>query len=687
MGVTMISRIIFGSLAVLVCLNLTSRVLAAPKVVLAAAERRPYIGETLPNRGYVHQIVKEAFEREGLEVEIQFFPQARARAIARNGGVDGLLPVHGSSEMAQDFILSAPFPGDQMGLLKRKDRHFDLQEHLVDQPAKLLEQLTPFRIGVVRGGLTAGLVDQSQHLQTEQVSSDVLNLEKLYRNRIDLALMDKYTAADLMVSQLPHMIGQLDFVQGIFAKADFHIAFSKERERATTVRDAFDRGLRQLITEGRLQKILAYHGLAGIQRSSTNKRTLRIGAVANPHLLTLKRMSPLFEQQNPDIELQWLVLDEPILRLRTQSDLAISEGLFDVMAIGPYEAKNWAERGWLTAIDRFPAEYSVGDLITPVRQSLSFRDVLYALPLYAESSMTYFRKDLFKKAGIQMPESPSYVDIRDFAAKIHDPENRVYGICLRGNAGWGANMALVTTMVNTFGGRWFDLEWNPVLDTKPWHQALSFYRELLQQYGPPEPDKFDYNRILELFAEGRCGIWIDATSFAEALSDPLRSKVHDKLGWTNAPTANTPIGARWLWAWGLSIPESSKAKEASMRFILWATSRDYIQGVAQAEGQVAVPPGTRHSTYAAAYHEAVPFGASVYEAINAANPAHPTLEPVPYQSIQYVDIPEFASMGTRVGEKVKHVLKGELSVEQALQQSQVLVREQMNISGYRRHRR
>lgn len=673
-----------SSFLALIFLCVSAQVVAQPKVVLAATERHPYIGQTLPERGYVHQLVTEAFKKSGWDVDIRFYPQARALAMARNGGVDGLLPVYASSELEKQFRLSAPFPGDRVGLMKRKDRDLGLETGTGLSSAELLEKLAAFRFGVVRGAITGTLFDQADTLTKELISSDVLNLEKLFRRRIDLAVIDKFTAADLMVNRFPHMIGHLEFIPSVLAEADFHIAFSNQSARLDSISRAFDDGLKKLAEEGRLQSILADHGLASSdQTAATGKTKVIIGAVANPHLINLQRVSGQFERQNPDIELEWRVLDEPILRLRTQSDLAIADGRFDVMAIGPYEAKNWARRGWLTPLS-LPESYRIDDLVPSVRKALSYSGRLYALPLYAESSMTYYRKDLFEAAGIQMPGAPTYAEIRQFAAKIHDPERGVYGICLRGTAGWGANMALITTMINTFDGRWFDQQWNPKLDTQAWQDALNLYRDLLQNYGPPEPHLLDYNRVLTLFSEGHCGIWVDATSFAESLSNPSSSIVGKNLGWANAPIAKTPTGSRWLWVWGLAIPAFANEKDAAMRFITWATSKEYIDTVARSEGWLAVPPGTRHSTYSAAYRDKVPFGDAVYKAITSVDPENPTHKQVPYQGIQYVDIPEFSSLGTRVGRKVEQVLNGQLSVEQALEQSQELVRKQMEASGYLR---
>src|SRR4051794_4511001 len=220
---------------------------------------------------------------------------------------------------------------------------------------------------------------------------------------------------------------------------------------------------------------------------------LTIATVNNGDMIVMQKLSNKFEQANPDIKLDWVVLEENVLRQRVTTDIATKGGQYDIMTIGTYEVPIWAKQGWLSPMDNLPADYDVADVIKPVREGLSYQDKLYALPFYAESSMTYYRKDLFQKAGITMPDKPTYDQIKDFAAKVHDPEHQVYGICIRGKPGWGENMAIVDTMVNTFGGQWFDKNWNTKIDTPEWRNAVTTYVDLLKKYGPPGASSNGFN--------------------------------------------------------------------------------------------------------------------------------------------------------------------------------------------------
>lgn len=409
---------------------------------------------------------------------------------------------------------------------------------------------------------------------------------------------------------------------------------------------------------------------------------LVIATVNNGHMIEMQKLTPEFEKANPGIKLKWVTLEEGVLRQRVTTDIATKGGQFDVMTIGLYEAPIWSKKGWLKPIAT-DAAYDVDDLLPAIREGLSYEGKLYAAPFYAESSMLMYRKDLADKAGVQLGERPTWEQVKAFAAKVHDPKAGVYGMCLRGKPGWGDNMALVTTMVNTWGGQWFDMAWKPQLESKPWKDAITFYVDLMKQYGPPGASANSFNENLALFNEGKCAQWVDATIAASFISDPKQSKVADKVAFAQAPTAVTPKGANWLWSWNLAIPSSSTKNEAAQKFIRWATSKDYVNLVAKTHGWHAVPTGTRQSTYAnPAFQKVAVFAAAEKKAIDSANPNDSTLAKSPYVGVQYAAIPEFQAIGVGVGQQMSAALAGRSTVEQALKTSQTLAEREMKKAGY-----
>lgn len=399
--------------------------------------------------------------------------------------------------------------------------------------------------------------------------------------------------------------------------------------------------------------------------------TLTIATVENSDMIRMQKLSQTYLNAHPEITLKWVTLDENKLRQKVTTDIATGGGQYDIVTIGTYEAPIWAERGWLTALDDLPRSYDVDDILPSIRAALSFNGSLFAVPFYGESSFTMYRKDLFAKAGLEMPKKPTWDFIRQAAAKITDRNNDIYGICLRGKAGWGENMAFLTAMANSYGARWFDADWQPQFDNIAWASMLNDYVSLLSDYGPPNPASNGYKENLALFQKGSCGIWIDATVAASSVSDPQQSSVAGTVGFALAPDRALGKRSNWLWSWAFAIPETSLHADAAKRFVAWATSKEYTKLIAAQDGWVNVPPGTRSSLYnTPAYLKAAPFAEMTLASIESADTNHPTVEDVPYTGIQYVGIPEFPGMGTAVGGRMAKALAGDISTEEALKNAQ-----------------
>lgn len=399
---------------------------------------------------------------------------------------------------------------------------------------------------------------------------------------------------------------------------------------------------------------------------------LIIATVDNGHMQTLQTLSREFENAHPDVRLRWVTLPEAELRRAVSSDLQTQARQFDIVTIGMYEAPVFARHGWLMPI-RSPSDQDRQDLIDNIREGLSHGGELYAAPFYGESSMLYYRKDLFTKAGLTMPARPTWPEVARFAARLHDPLGQVHGICLRGKPGWGENMTLVATMVNAFGGQWFDMQWRPQLQTPAWQEAVSLYVDLLRRYGPPDAVDRGYNGNLELFNKGHCALWIDASVAAGFLSDPRLNPRAAHVGFAPAPVAVTSKGSHWLWAWAFAVPaniDKGRADKAQA-FVAWATSREYVRLVAATHGWGLVPAGSRKSTYAEpAFQRVAPWAKHELEAIRSANPRDATLNPSPYLGVQFAAIPEYAPIGDAVGRAIADAVSGRTSTDSALARSQ-----------------
>jgi sorbitol/mannitol transport system substrate-binding protein len=409
--------------------------------------------------------------------------------------------------------------------------------------------------------------------------------------------------------------------------------------------------------------------------SSSTSGTITVAVVSNP--LITGQMIPLttsnFEKQYPGITVKFATYTEGDLRAAIEKDVATHSNAFNVIMIGPYETPLFAKNGWLTNLSTqyiaSDPSYDASDLLPSISKALSYKGDLYAAPFYGESSMVFYRKDMFKAAGLTMPLHPTWAQIQTFAAKLNQP-GKVSGICLRGLAGWGDNMAALDTVVNTFGGEWFNMNWQPQLTSPAFENATNFYVNLIRKYGEPGASNDSFNQLLTLYGQNKCAMWYDATVAATSITGSFPS-VAAQTGYAFAPVDKT-TSSGWLWSWSLGIPQGTANSGAAWKFVSWATSKQYDSLVASKYGWAAVPPGTRTSLYSNPQYlsAAKAFAPITIASIDSTDPDHPTVNPVPYVGIQYVDIPQFESLGVTVGQQIAGAIAGTETVSQALQASQ-----------------
>ncbi|WP_279484031.1 ABC transporter substrate-binding protein, partial [Aureimonas sp. SK2] len=196
------------------------------------------------------------------------------------------------------------------------------------------------------------------------------------------------------------------------------------------------------------------------------------GTVNNNDMIRMQRLTPEFEAKHPDIKINWVTLEENVLRQRVTTDIATKGGQFDVLTIGNYEAPIWAKQQWLAPLENLGAAFDIDGLLPPVRDALSLDGKLYASPFYGESVLTAYRTDLMEKAGLTMPEKPTWDFIAQAAEKMTDPATGTYGICLRGKPGWGENMAFLGSLARSFGANYFDANWKPQFESEGWKKAV-----------------------------------------------------------------------------------------------------------------------------------------------------------------------------------------------------------------------
>lgn len=400
--------------------------------------------------------------------------------------------------------------------------------------------------------------------------------------------------------------------------------------------------------------------------------TITIATVNNGQMKDMEQLAVEYEAQNPGVDVVFQIMEEGDLRSSVTADIASGAGQYDVVTVGSYEVPQWAANGWLTDLSPYVGDpaYDVDDIIKPVRDALSYEGQLYAVPFYGESSFLMYNKEIMEAAGITVPERPTWQEVAKIASEVKS--DKVNGICMRGKPGWGESFAVLTTMVQTFGGNWYDMDWNAQVNSPEFTEAITFYQNLLKDGGPKDPLSYSFNECLNGMKNGNFAMWYDATSLAGLLESD-DSPVKGKMAYVYAPVVKTE-NSGWLWSWSLAIPKTTKNVDAAADFITWATSKEYHQLVGETLDWNRVPPGSRTSTFENPnYKEAAAAYAPItLEVMSSVNPNQPGVNPQPWVGIQYVSIPEFQDVGNQVAQLVADAIAGRMTVKEALDKGQVI---------------
>jgi sorbitol/mannitol transport system substrate-binding protein len=411
---------------------------------------------------------------------------------------------------------------------------------------------------------------------------------------------------------------------------------------------------------------------AGGGNSAGDPNSISVLMVNNPQMEDLQRLTAENFTKETGIRVNYTILPENDVRAKISQEFSSQAGQYDVASLSNYEIPFYSANGWLAPLDDVvhDPEFDQADILPAYTASLTGEDgKLYGEPFYGESSFLMYRKDILEAKGLTMPAKPTWDEVADIAAKVDGAEPGMKGICLRGQPGWGQVFAPLTTVVNTFGGTWFDKDWNAQVNSPEFTEAVEFYTKLVREHGEAGAAQAGFTECLNNMSQSNVAMWYDATSAAGAL-EAEDSPVKGKIGYAQAPVKETDSSG-WLWTWSWAMQAASKKQDAAEKFIAWASSKDYEELVASELGWAKVPSGKRISTYEnAEFQKAAPFFEAERFAIENADPKSPGAQERPAVGIQFVGIPEFAALGTNVSQGVSSAIAGQGSVADALAKGQ-----------------
>ncbi|NBM19984.1 sugar ABC transporter substrate-binding protein [Streptomyces sp. GC420] len=422
--------------------------------------------------------------------------------------------------------------------------------------------------------------------------------------------------------------------------------------------------------------LVACSGAGGAGGSGDGGASVNVLMVNNPQMTELQKLTADHFTKETGIKVNFTVLPENEVRDKISQDFSNQAGQYDVATISNFEVPFYAKNQWLHPLDEYVAEdegFDREDILEPMRESLTAEDgKVYGQPFYGESSFLMYRKDVFEAEGLTMPAKPTWEQVAELAAKADGAEKGMKGICLRGQPGWGEVIAPLTTVVNTMGGTWFTKDWEARLTSPEFTRATKFYVGLVREHGESGAAQAGYAECLNNLTQGKVAMWYDATAAAGSL-EADDSPVKGRIGYAPAPVDRTESSG-WLYTWAWGLQKASKNPDDAWKFISWASGKEYEELVGEELGWANVPAGKRASTYERPEYRkaAAAFADVTREAISSADPTDPGTQPRPTIGIQFVDIPEFSDLGTRVSQEISAAIAGRQSVDEALKKSQAL---------------
>lgn len=414
-----------------------------------------------------------------------------------------------------------------------------------------------------------------------------------------------------------------------------------------------------------------------------------VASVNNGPMATMAELAPEFTKKT-GIGVEFVMLTENDIRSKIQQDVAVGGGQFDVVTLGSTDSGPYLDAGWTEPLqpmlDAMPANdkasYDYADLIKANISAYSSQTKgLAALPLYGESTMIMYRKDLFDAAGLTMPEKPTWEQIYGFAKKLNDPATGTVGMAIRGKAGYGENMYVFNTIMNAYGAQIADTSWKPQYNTPEMRQAWEFYRKLQQDAGAREASSNGYTETLNLMSSGKAAIYYDATVSADVL-EGADSSVKGKIGYAMSPSGPGKGNTQTVGGWGIGLTSTSKKKDLGFKFITWVTSKEYVNLVAEKKGWLNVLSGARTSTYQNPQYRAVAkYADLVLRSLDTCEFDHPAVKDTPYVGNSLPNIPEWAGMGEKIGQVMANYISGGVDTSQALGDAQKIAEQAFKDGG------
>lgn len=405
--------------------------------------------------------------------------------------------------------------------------------------------------------------------------------------------------------------------------------------------------------------------------------TLVVNFPAHPHYNAVMKVLPEFTKQTGiEVEVDQL----QYLRMREKQTLELTkrEGDYDLIAYVVFSKADYVYADQLENLARYfmnprlaNPNFDAADLIDGYVSNIGVAGgekgyldgptgSLFGLPFGAETSVLGYRKDIFEKHGLEVPQT--YDDMLALACEIPQLEPGMGGLASRAASGHHAAHAFLLHLA-PLGGRIFDEQWNPIVNNEAGVEAAQALKTIVD-CGPEGAQTFGFAEAGTSFLQGQSAMFLDSTVFAGQVNDPTRSKVVGNVGWAPHP-AGVRSGSQ-TGGFGIGIPKNAQNKEAAFLLMQWLTSKEVDKLIALEGGNP-----SRYSTHADADVNAkFPHMATFGEALKNADP---DWRPI---------IPVWGKINADLGTTLSKVLTEDLDIQTALDDVAERARQIMDDAGY-----
>lgn len=423
----------------------------------------------------------------------------------------------------------------------------------------------------------------------------------------------------------------------------------------------FKKALSAVAIAGVSTCLLSTTSVAGDPYAPYKGETLVVNFPAHPHFDAVMKVIPKFTEET-GIKVEVDQLQYLAMRQKQTLELTKPKGDYDLLAYVVFSKADYVAADQIEPLARFfmnpklaDPNYDPEDLIDGYVQNIGVAGgkkgylpgptgALFGIPFGSETSVLGYRKDIFEKHNLKVPET--YDELLETTCKIKELEPGMAGLTSRGKSGHQTSHAYLLHLA-PLGGKVYDDQWNPVFNNEAGVKAGEALKTILE-CGPEGGTSFGFAEAKNAFLQGKAAMFLDTTVIAGEVDDPEKSKIVGKVGW-----ALHPKGVRrgsQTGGFGIAIPKNAQNKEAAFLLMQWLTSKQVDKMIAMEGGNP-----SRFSTHAdpdvnAKYPHMAIFG----EALKYADP---DWRPI---------IPTWGELNSELGTTLSKAMTGEMSVKEAL---------------------